>query len=125
MRKVLTSTHLRELKNVEQSTETQVIQEQGLSRKASVSRRGYQGLLRTIGSTGLGRGASGNGGGTKLEEPEPEEPEVAPESRHRRVISEGKHCRSTIHATALRLTSFIAGADRTVGTHKKPWHVHD
>lgn len=51
IRQVLTSTHLRELRNVEQSTEIQVIQEQGLSRTASVSRREYQSLLQTIGST--------------------------------------------------------------------------
>ena len=54
---VLTSTHLRELKDVEQSTELQVPQEQGLSRTASVSRREYQGLLRTIGSTGARKGS--------------------------------------------------------------------
>jgi len=52
IRQVLTSTHLRELKNVEQSTKIQFIREQGLSRTASVLRREYQRLLRTIGSTG-------------------------------------------------------------------------
>ena len=68
----------------------------------SVSWREYQGLCEQSGQQGLGRGASRNGGEINLEEPEPKEPELAPESKHRRVILEGKHCKPLCLSTYIR-----------------------
>lgn len=102
IRQVATSTHLGELENVSSQQESKSYRSKGCPERRPFQRVNIRVFCEPLGRQGLGRGASRNGGEINLEEPEPKEPELALESKHRRVVLEGKHSKPLCLSTHIR-----------------------